>query len=88
VLLTMETSVGFPLSPVGRVILTIGQSTLAHLGMTSCAAKGEACGNSKGFGTSARHPRVSRDFRGGTLLRSARFGAHVSLCNSYRISIL
>jgi hypothetical protein len=40
VLLTVETSVGFPLSPVGRVILTVGQSTLAHLGMTSRSAKG------------------------------------------------
>jgi hypothetical protein len=58
VLLTMETSVGFPLSLVGRVILTVGQSTLAYLGMTSRSAKGEACGNSKGFGRSARHPRA------------------------------
>jgi hypothetical protein len=37
----MEPSVGFPLSPVGMVIVTIVQSTLAHLGMTSKSAKGK-----------------------------------------------
>jgi hypothetical protein len=58
VLLTMETSVGFPLSPVGRVIVSIVQSMLAHLGLTSRSAKGEACGNSKGFGRSARQSGI------------------------------
>jgi hypothetical protein len=45
---------GFPLSPTGLVIVTIVQSTLAHLGMTSRSAKGEAWGNYKGFGRSPR----------------------------------